>query len=207
MNKTDVKALIKEGIIAMLVILPPSILVLIMGGPFVLLIWMIGLLVIRFKRRENPQIAEESRVFRNFERLLYFQIINWSFGFFFVFGIFTILIPVVLIVFAMNKERRADPTFIKWAKYVGFHTFSLSLVMGLLFLAPNMGEPEVVLIALPMIAFVNGGNAVIYLKLEPMVPSGRKKITSLLMILALMVVMAITMFPQYGGASVLDAIF
>lgn len=208
MNKSDIKQLFQEGIVALLVLLPP-IFLLFMMPQFVFSLWMTGLLILVFKKRQNPEIRNESKIYRTIERLLYFQIINWSFGFFFipVMGVIALIIPAVILLLATNKERRANPIFIKWAKYVGFHIFNLVLVLNLLHFAPNIGVLEEALLVLSMIAFVNGGNAVIYLKIEPRVPRGRKRAIALLIILALMISMAISMFPQYGGGSVLGAIF
>ena len=207
MNRSDIKQLLKEGIVALLVLLGPVLLPFMMPQ-LVVAVWMSGLIVVVFKKRQYPKIVEESRLFRNFERLLYFQIINWSFGFFFipVIEIFIFVIPVAILFLGFNRERRENPTFIKWAKYVGFHIFNLVLIFNLLRFFPNVGAIEEVILVFSTIIFVNSGNAVIYLKVEPKIHRG-KKMVALLIMLVMMISIAISMFPQEGGGSVLGVIF
>jgi len=205
MNRSEVKHLFLQGFVALLVLILP-IFLLFMIPQLVLFLWSAGLILLNFKKQQNPAVVE-SKGYQVFEKLLYFQIINWSFGFFFVpiMGVITFIIPITLLVLVFNKERRAKPKFIKWAKYVGFHVFNLLLILTLLSFFPNVGEEG--FLVMTIITFINGGNAAIYLNLEPNLPRGKKRTIALFIIIVMMISMALSMFPQYGGGSVFDTLF
>jgi len=205
MNRTEIKNLFFQGL-AGIAVLFLAFFILFTFAPILLALWATGLVMLFLMKRQNAEIVE-SRGYQIFQKLLYFQIINTIFAFFFVpiFNTLTLLTPVVILVLAVSKERRAKPEFVKWAKYVGFHCFNWLVLMVLIALFPNMGGEEA-LFGLSLITLINGAHGVFYLKLEQKLPPKRRFFV--LVILAVMMVsMAISMFPQAGNISLFDALF
>jgi len=204
MKRTEIKQLLLQGLVALLVLLLPLSLLFTMPQ-LILSVWLTGLIVLAIARRQNPDIIE-SKKYQIFEKLLYFQIINWSFGFFFMpmTSLTVIMIPIVMLILAIKKERRATPKFIKWAKYVGFHLFNMILLFALLNFFPNIGGGEGFFV-FTIIIFMNGSTAAMYLKFEPRIPR-KKRVLSLLILIAMLIMTTLSMFPQYGGR-LIDIIF
>jgi len=205
MNGIEIKKLLLLVVVAGLVLLMP-LFVFIIFAPLMISLWMTGIFALIMMRRKNPAIVESKR-YQAFERWLYFQIINWSFGFF-VFipelHLIAIMVVATIAVLALNKQRRTSLKLIKWAKYVGFHIFNLALIITLMHNFPSIGEQAFV--AIPTIVFINGGNAAFYLMLEARLPQ-RRRLLTLFIIITMMVAMTLSMFPQADGVAILDLIF
>ena len=205
MNKTDIKKLLLESVSAFLSLIPAFVLVFI--WPAILFsLWATGLIILFFRKRQNPSIVE-SKKHQLIEKFLYFQIITVSFAFFFlpVLNLMVFLLPIIFIGLAINKKRRADAIFIKWAKYAGFHFLNFGLLLILTYFFPDIGAEEG-LISLALITLVNSIYAVIYLKLESRIPR-QKKGLALLIIFVIIVSMTMNMFPQAGDASLFQQLF
>lgn len=204
MNKQEIKKLLKQAVLAAIVLFLPLILLFTLP-PAVLSLWLTGIIVLYFKKRQHPELAESIK-FQMIEKLLYLQIITWSFAFFFApfLNLITVLIPIITFVLALKKSRRSDPQFIKWAKYIGFHIINFISLLALVMLYPNLGETGI--FGLSIITFVNSAYAVVYLKLESKIPRQRKVI-SLIILLIIMASMTLSMFPQEDNISLFNTIF
>jgi len=205
MNQIEIKELLIQGL-AGVAVLFLGFFLLFTSFPVMFALWATGLVMLFLLKRQNPEIVE-SQKYKIFQKLLYFQIINIVFAFFFVpiFNTLAFLIPIIVLILAISKERRADPKFIKWAKYIGFHCFNWIVLMVLVLLFPNIGGEEA-LFGLSMIMIVNGLHAVFYLKIERKLPSKRKFVI-LGIVTIVMISMAMSMFPQEGNVSVFNIIF
>jgi len=200
MDKTEVKRLVVQGILALIVLILP-IAFLFVFPALVLSLWITGLIILIWKKRQNPRVIESNR-FQTAERLLYFQIISWAFAFFYL-PLMIIIAPIISIVvlfLAFNKQRRENPKFIKWAKYVGFQLFNIILLFVLFNFFPNIGGEEG-LFALSIITLFNGATAALYLKVEPSIRADKRTLSLIIMII-MIVVTTMTRFPQYGGTTI-----
>lgn len=205
MNKNEIKHLLLLLLVSILVLIMP-LFVFFTYPPLMLSLWMTGIFTLILMKRKNPEVTK-SKKYQMFEKFLYFQIINWAFGYsLFIpeLSLIALIILVTMLVLSINKKRRANPKFIKWAKYIGFHLFNLLLMIVLIHYFPNTGEE--IFIAIPGIVFVNGGNAALYLILEPKLPQRRKLIIFFIAIV-MMTMTTLSMFPQYDGRAIFDVIF
>jgi len=200
MNKTEIKQLFLQGLLAMLILILPAVLLFVFPA-LVLSLWLTGLIILIFMKRQNPEIIESKR-YQIVQRLLYFQIISWAFAFFYLPTMIIIapVIPIVMLILGLNKQRRENPKFIKWAKFVGFQLFNIVLLFVLFHFFPNIGGEEG-LFALSIITLFNGATAALYLKVEPRIRRDKRMI-SLLIMIVMIIVTTITRFPQYGGTTI-----
>lgn len=198
MNKREVKKLLLDFVIASLTLLV-GLLLFILNPEILLSLWLTGIIILYFKKRQNPDLAT-SKKFQLISRLLYFQVITISFAFFFIpssLSLLTPFIPIVVFLLTLNKKRRSDETFIKWTKYVGFHVFNMVLLLTLLSFFPEIGGEEA-FFNLILITLINSIYAVVYLKIEPKIQP-QKKLFSLLMMLFIITSMTMSWFPQQDG--------
>jgi len=166
--------------------------------PFMLSLWMTGLTMLILIKRKNPEVVETSK-YQLVEKFLYFQIINWIFGFSLFIELFllvAIILPLVMVALAFKKERRENPKFIKWSKYIGFHIFNFIVLFVLASISDSHMAMEQ-LMAIPVILFVNGCNAAFYLTIESKFPTGKWRFIILAVVLVMMATLTINMFP--GG--------
>jgi len=200
MNRNEVKLLILQGLVALLVLILPIIFLFIFPA-LVLSFWLTGLIILFFIKRQNPEVIESKR-YQTVQKLLYFQIISWAFAFFYlpIMIIIAPIIPIVMLILAFNKQRRENPKFVKWVKYVGFQLFNIVLLFVLFHFFPNVGGEEG-LFALSIITLFNGATAALYLKLEPRIRRD-KRLISLLIMIIMIIVTTITRFPQYGSTTI-----
>ncbi|MCL1989720.1 MAG: hypothetical protein FWG67_02405 [Defluviitaleaceae bacterium] len=205
MNKTELKKLFLEGIAGIVVVIFPLV-ILFTLPQLVLACWLSGLSTLILMKRRNPTVIT-SKKYQLFEKLLYLQIINWSFAFFFepVFSLIVFLIPITMLVLAIDKNRRVSRKFLKWATYIGFHLFNWLLLLILIGFFPEIGGIEGISV-LPVITFINGGYGAIYLSLEHRLTRGRK-IIALMIVLAMMIMMTVSRFPQDGHVSLFERMF
>ena len=206
MNKKIIKEQVLLAILAIVALIMPFFVFMLLP-PLMLSLWVTGILALFVTKRNNPEIVEAKR-YQLFEKLLYFQIINWAFGYFiFILELQLIawLIPIVLLVLSLNKKRRTSDRFMKWVKYVGFHVFNLILILVLFNYFPSIGEGAFAVI--PLITFFNGMTAAIYLTFLKKRPLGRKRIFALIIILLMMTGTIVSLFPQASGIPVLELIF
>lgn len=200
MERTEIKRLILQGILALFVLILPVPLLFIFPA-LVLSLWLTGLILLNFMKRQSPEIIELKK-YQTVQRLLYFQIISWAFAFFYLPTMIIIapIIPVVVLILAFNKQRRENSKFIKWAKYVGFHLFNIILLFILFSFFPNIGGEEG-LFALSIITLFNGATAALYLKVEPSIRPDKRMISLIIMII-MIIVTTMTRFPQDGGTTI-----
>ena len=174
--------------------------------PFMLSFWISGLLILSLTKRKNPDVINTKR-YQLFEKLLYFQMINWAFAYFiFILELQLIawLILIVLFVLSLKKERRTNARFTRWVKYVGFHLYNLALILVLLNHFPDVGGGAFVTI--PLITFFNGLTAATYLTLIKKAPSRNRTRLTLIIILIMMAGTVVSLFPQATGVSVIELI-
>jgi len=204
MNKTELKQLFLQMLLAAVVLLVP-LPILFISPQIVASIWSTAIVVLFLKKKQEPELSQNKK-YNFITRMLYLQMITWSFAFFFVpvIGLFTIIIPVVTLILLASKKRRENKQLIKWSKYVGLHTFSMMVLLTLLSFFPDIGE--VGLFSFSVITFVNSGYMVVYLRLEQRIVESKRRI-ALIVILLVMASMAMSMFPQESGLSILQQIF
>ena len=202
MNRTELKQLLLQGLIA-LVVLTISLILLFMFPPLILSIWASGVIIFAVMKRKNPEHLETKK-YQTLQKLFYFQMINLSFGFFFILplGIVALTISIITLFWMFKKERRENPKFIKWAKYIGFYFFTFVVLNILHTIFPNIGSEEGLLV-FAVITFINGATAAIYLRVEPKIHPARRLI-ALLIVVAMIGMTTITMFPQYDGSRILN---
>jgi len=199
MKKNEIKRLLLLSLTSIIVLVIP-IFIFEISIPFMLSLWMTGLTMLILIKRKNPEVVETPR-YQLVEKFLYFQIINWIFGFSLFIELFllaVIVLPLVMIVLALKKERRENPKFIKWSKYIGFHIFNFIVLFVLATI--NVGDSYIGIegvMAIPVILFVNGCNAAFYLTIESKFPTGKWRFVILAVALVTMATLTINMFP--GG--------
>jgi hypothetical protein len=205
MDKKKIKERILLGTLALLALIMPFF-VFVFLPPLMLSLWATGICALFMAKRKNAKVSDTKR-YQMLEKLLYFQIINWAFGYFIFIQVLHLIvwvIVIVLIVLSLNKNRRTNNKFIKWAKYVGFHLFNLALILVLFNNFPYIGEGGFAVI--PLITFLNGITAAIYLTALKGLPSGGKRIFALIIILLMMAGTVVSAFPQASGIPVIELI-
>lgn len=206
MNKKVIKEVVIMGILMIFALMMPFFVFMILP-PLMLSLWLTGVILLVMAKRKNPQIEGDKR-YQIFEKLLYFQIINWAFAYFIfipVLNLMALVILIVLVVLSFNKERRTNAIYIKWVKYVCFHLFNLAFVLVLLNNFPSIGEAAFAII--PLLTFINGITAAAYLSMINKLPAGRIRIFVLIIFLVMMAGTVLSLFPQESGIPVIDTIF
>lgn len=205
MNKKVIKEVVILGILMILTLIMPF-LVFMFVPPLMLSLWITGILVLLMAKRKHPHI-EQNKKYQLFEKLLYFQIINWAFAYFIFIPVLNLMafsILIVLMVLSFNKERRTSAKYIKWLKYVCFHVFNLTLIIILLNNFPSIGEASFAII--PLITFINGITAAAYLSMVNKLPAGRTRIFVLIIFLLMMAGTVVSLFPQESGIPVIESL-
>jgi len=195
MKKHEIKRLLLLSITSMIVLLIPMF-VFGISVPLMLSLWLTGLVILVLIKRKNLEAVETPK-YQLFEKFLYFQMINWIFGFSLFVGLFFLIVialPLVMSVLALKKEQRKNPKFIKWSKYIGFHLFNFIVVFILASTADSYIAQEELMV-LPVIIFINGCNAAFYLTVESKFPAGKWRIAVLAVALVMMATLTTSMFP------------
>ena len=195
MKKHEIKRLLLLSLTSIIVLMIP-IFVFGISIPLMLSLWLTGLVMLVLIKLKNPEAVETPK-YQLFEKFLYFQMINWIFGFSLFIGLFfliVIVLPLVMLTLALKKEQRKNPKFIKWSKYIGFHLFNFMILFILASISNSYVAIEE-LMMLPVIIFINGCNAAFYLTIESKFPAGKGRIVILAVVLMMMATLTITMFP------------
>lgn len=206
MNKKAMKETLIFIILAIFTLVSPVFVVFYLPQ-LLLSLWATGVASLHLLKRQNPRVVENKK-FQWFEKLLYFQIINWTFAGFLWLPTLVIMMPIVvltLLFFGLNPVSRAHKKFQKWCQYVGFHIFNLALMVVLFLRFPNVGYEAVVV--MPTILFLNGVTAAFCMLTLEKTPNGKKKGLVLALFFLMMVATTVSLFPQATGLSLFQLIF
>jgi len=201
MDKRVIRSWLIEALLAFIVIIVPFFLAFMWEGmvPAIVSLWATALILMWNARKQNPDVKNKTR-YQILEKFLYFQIINLSFALWLIFPIFTfvaIIMIIVLIILLIKTRKDPTPKIIKWAKYIGLHIFNWTLLLFLLGRSYEIIN-EAILVAMPIVTFINGMQAAFFIKLEAAMFKGKgsKKIIVLLIIIAMMVSTAFSILPR-----------
>ena len=199
------KKLIRMMLLGVFTLLFPFLLLMFFAPIVLFALWIVGIVFFESRQRKDPDLktAQKFQLYRNF---LYFQIITWLFALFIMVPFFILIPPFLLIALGAKKEIRERPRFKMWCKYVAFLIFNLVILFILIAMFPYTGFDAIIII--PFITLMNGASAAIYLMIErKMATRSNKRWLMLVLILVMMVMTAMTSFPQESGYSVFQLIF
>ena len=199
MDKKVIRRWLLEALLAFIVLIVPFFLAF-MGEvmvPGIVSLWATALILMWNARKQNPDVVQKTR-YQVFEKFLYYQIINLSFALWMIFPMLTlvaIITIIVLVVLLIKTRKDPSPKVIKWAKYTGLLMFNWVLLLVVAGRAYEISD-EIILGFKPIVTFMNGAQAALFIKLEEAMFKGGKKIFALIIIIAMMVSTALAMFPR-----------